>query len=76
MLYKFVFALDTGFSVATTYPRNVISVMSDTSIGDLHLEGLLTVTNEEDFPHPLSYLTNEEYSLPKVIDSLVPHWFK
>ena len=79
MLYEFVFAkstLDTGFSVATTYPRNVISVMSDTSIGDLQLEGLLTVTNEEDSPHPLSYLTNEEYSLPKVIDSLVPHWFK
>ena len=70
MLYEFIFAksiLDTGFTIATTFPRNVISVMSDTSIGDLHLEGLLAVTNEEDSPPSLSYLTHEDYSLPKVI---------
>ena len=75
MLYEFVFAkstLDTGFTIATTFPRKVISVMSDTSISDLHLEGLLTVTSEGNSPHPLSFLTNEEYSLPKVTDSLVP----
>ena len=71
VLYEFVFArstLDAGFTIATTFPRNVISVMSDVSIGDLHLQGLLAVTNEEDSPQPLSYLTHEEYSLPKVID--------
>ena len=73
VLYEFVFAkstLDTGFTIATTFPRNVISVMSDTSIGDLHLQGLLAVTNEEDSPQPLSYLTHEEYSLPKVINNV------
>lgn len=73
MLYEFVFAkstLDTGFTISTTFPRKVVSVMSDTSISDLHLQGLLTVTNEEDSPQPLSYLTHEEYSLPKVIDNI------
>ena len=71
LLYEFVFAkstLDTAFSISTTFPRNVISVASATSIGDLRLEGLLTVTNEENSPDPLSYLISEEYSLPKVID--------
>ena len=47
LLYEFIFAkstLATDFSISTTFPCNVISVASDTSIGDLQLEGLLTIT--------------------------------
>ena len=58
LLYEVIFAkstLDTGFSISTTFPRNVISVASDTSIDDLQLEGLLTVTNEENSPTPLIF---------------------
>ena len=74
LLYEFVFArstLDSGFSISTTFPRNVISVMSDMSISELQLEGVLAVTNEENSPHPLSYLITEDYNLPKVNESVI-----
>ena len=58
--------LDTAFSIST-FLRNQIPVASATSVSDLQLEGLLTITNEEN-SNPLSYLISEEYSLPKVIN--------
>lgn len=68
-LYEFVFmrsGINTGFKISTTFPRNEIPVSSVTTIAELQVQGVLAVTIEENSPHPLSYLSEEDYNLPKV----------
>ena len=58
--------INTGFTISTTFPRSVVPVSSVTTIAELQVEGVLAVTIEENSPHPLSYLSEEDYNLPKV----------
>ena len=68
-LYEFVFVrsgMNTAFTISTTFPRSIIPVSSLTTIAELQVDSVLAVTVEENSPHPLSYLSEEDYNLPKV----------